>query len=137
MIVEAVLHANVDGASERVETIGGIVRYDRDRLDRGGRYQVPIDGIAECFVDANPVLIDRQSLRRSRYGRADKTAKLDIGLKWISGDVADVDPRHILLESVHDIQGAGALDFIAVDVVDACRNLVGIDSARFASGVVG
>ena len=54
LIVEAVLHLHVDRSAQRVEAEGGIVGHDGDRPDRSGRDQVPVDGVAERFVDAHP-----------------------------------------------------------------------------------
>src|ERR1700733_3306492 len=123
VIVETIFHLNGDGAAKRIETIGRIVRHHGDRLDRRSRYQIPIDGVAERLVDADTILIDRQSLRRTRDGRCDKSTELKVGLELVSGDVADVDPRHVLLESIHDVEGIGTLDFRRIYKVDAGRDL--------------
>src|ERR1700684_2583959 len=61
MVVEAIFHLNRDGAAKCVKAKGRIVRHHGDRLDRGRRDQVPVDGVAERFIDTTPVLIDRQS----------------------------------------------------------------------------
>src|SRR3984885_8286789 len=135
VIVEAIFHLNRDGAAKRIETLGRIFRHHGDRLYRPSRYQVPIDGIAERLVDTDTVLIDRQSLRRTRNRRRNKTTELDIRLKLISGDVADVDPCHVLPESIHDVEGIGTLDFRRIYKVDAGGNFVnGQRRARGGSG---
>jgi hypothetical protein len=66
LIVEAILHLHVDGPAQRIETERGIVGHHGDRPDRGGRNQIPVDGVAERFVDAHAVLVNRKSLRRAR-----------------------------------------------------------------------
>ena len=124
MIVEAVLHLDGDGAAERVEAEGGIVRHHGDRFDRGGRDQIPVHSVAECLVDAHAVLIDRQSLRRARHGRCHKTAKLDIGLEWIAGHLADVDGGDTLLQGIRYVQRIGTLDLTGIDEVNGGRYLV-------------
>src|ERR1700683_2034985 len=124
VIVEAIFHLNGDGAAKRIETIGRIVRHHGDRLDRGSRDQVPIDGVAERLVDAHSVLIERQSLRRTRDGRRNKTAEPEVGLHPVSVAVADVNPRPVLLESIHDAEGIGTLDFRRIYKVDAGWDLV-------------
>ena len=128
VIVEAVLHLHVDGAAQRVEAERGIVGHDGDRPDRGGRDQIPVDGVAEGFVDAHTVLVDRQSLRRAGDGRRDEAAKLHVRLKWIAGSLADDDARHLLLQRIRDVQRAGARDLPGTDGIDACRHLVDIHS---------
>src|SRR4029077_19151702 len=83
MIVEAILHRDVDGSAERVETERRIVGDHRHGLNRGRRDQVPVDGVTEGFVDAYPVLVHREPLRRARHRGRDKAAELHIGLKGI------------------------------------------------------
>ena len=128
LVVEAILHLHVDGSAQRVEAERGIVGHDGDRPDRSGRDQVPVDGVAERFVDAHPVLVNRQSLRRTGDRRCDKTSKLHVRHKWIAGRVADDEARHVLLQGVRDVQRVGARDLRGADRVDACRHLVDIDS---------
>ena len=128
MIVEAILHLHVDRPAQRIETEGRIVGHHGDGAYRGGWDQIPVDGVAERLVDANPVLVDRQPLRRSGHGRCDEAAKLHVRLKRIAGDLVDNDARHLLLQRIGDIQRTGARNLIGVDDVDACRNFVGIDA---------
>ena len=128
LIVEAVLHLHVDRPAQRIEPESGIVGHDGDRPDRGGRNQVPVDGVAERFVDARPVLVNRESLRRAGDRGCDKAAELYVGLEWISGRVADDNARHLLLQGVRDVQRAGALDLPRTKRVDARGHLVDVHS---------
>jgi hypothetical protein len=128
LITETVLHQDVDSAAERVEAERGIVGHDGDRPDGSGRDQVPVDGVAERFVDAHAVLVDRQPLGRAGDGRSDKPAELDVRLKWIAGRVADEDSRYLLLQRIRDVQRPGTLDLPCPYRVDACRHLVDIHS---------
>jgi len=128
LIAEAVLHLHVDGSAERVETERRIVGDDGHRPDRSGRDQVPVDGVAEGFVDAHPVLVNRQSLRRTGDRRCYETSKLHVRHEWISGRVADDETRHVLLQRVRDVQRVGARDLRRANRVDACRHLVDIDA---------
>src|SRR5205809_4936861 len=100
LVIEAILHQHVDRSAQRVEAERRIVGHDGDRPDRSGRDQVPVDGVAECFVDAHPVLVNRKSLRSTGHRGSNKTAKLDVWLKWIAADFADDDARHLLLKRV-------------------------------------
>jgi hypothetical protein len=137
VIGEAVLHLHVDGPAQRIKAESGIVGHDSDRLYRRGRDQIPVDGIAERFVDAHAVLINRKSLRCAGHGRCDEAAKLHIWLKRIAGNLVDDDSRHVFLQSVRDVQRPGLLDLIGVDDIDSCRHLIGIDArARYRRGRV-
>src|ERR1035437_10849834 len=62
VIVEAILHLHVNCPAQRIKTESGIVGHHSYRPYRGGRDQIPIDRVAECFVDAPPVLVNRKSL---------------------------------------------------------------------------
>ncbi len=104
MIVEAVLHLQIDRPAQRVKSERGIVGHHSDRLYRGGRNQVPVDGVAECFVDAYAVLVNRKSLRRAGHGGCDEAAKLHVRLEWIAGNLVDDDARHVFLKRVADVQ---------------------------------
>ena len=128
LIIETVLHQYVNRAAQGIEAERGIVGHDRDRPDRRRRDQVPVDGVAERFVDAHPVLVDRESLGSTGDGRCDKAAKLDVRLKWIAGRVADDDARHLLLQRIRDVERAGPRDLSCPNRVDACRHLVDIHS---------
>ena len=128
LIVEAILHLHVDGSAQRIEAERGIIGHDGDRPDRSGRDQVPIDGVAERFVDAHPVLVNRQSLRSTGDRRRNETSKLYVRHKWISGRVADDEARHVLLQGVRDVQRVGARDLRGTNGIDRCRHLVDINS---------
>src|SRR5215813_15361343 len=62
-IGEAVLHLEAYRAAERVETEGGIIGPHIGATDCDGRDQVPVDGVAEGFVDADALHVDRKPLR--------------------------------------------------------------------------
>ena len=71
---EAVLHRDADGAADGIEAEHRIVAEHRHVVDGDGRDEVPVDGVAEGFVDAHAVLVDGESpasarrlaMRRSR-----------------------------------------------------------------------
>jgi len=68
LIGESVLHADRDRATECIESVEGARADELDPVDRNVGNEIPIDGAAERLVDANPVLVDRQSLRRAEHG---------------------------------------------------------------------
>src|SRR6266513_5391154 len=57
VICEAVLHLERERPAECIEPIDRIVGNERHALDGHFRNQVPVDGIAEHFVDAHAVLV--------------------------------------------------------------------------------
>ena len=54
-------------------------------LTATGRNQIPVDGVAEGFVDAHAVLIDREPLRRAGDRRGVEAAEEDVGLQVVAG----------------------------------------------------
>ncbi len=127
LIAEAILHLNVDGAAQRVQAESRIVGHHGDRLDGGGRNQIPVDGVAKRLVDPYAVLIDRQPLGRAGYRRGNEAAKLHVGLERIACHFGDDDARYIFYQSVADVQRSGLLDLVGVDDIDAGGRLVGLD----------
>ncbi len=69
LMVEAILHLDVESTAQRIETEGRIVGDDVNRANGQGRDQVPVHGVAERLVDAHAVLIDREPLRGARHRR--------------------------------------------------------------------
>ncbi len=65
LISEAVLHLQVDRAAQRIEAEDRVAGGEISALDRIGRDQVPVDGVAEGFVDADSVHVNRKALRRA------------------------------------------------------------------------
>ena len=62
-IGEAVLHLEAYRAAECVEAEGRIVGPDVGPTDGDGWDEIPVDGVAEGFVDADTLHINRESLR--------------------------------------------------------------------------
>ena len=65
LISEAVLHAEHDGAAERIEPEHGVAAHDRDIVDSVGGQEVPVDDVTEGLVDAHAVLVDSEPLRNA------------------------------------------------------------------------
>ncbi len=63
VVVEAVLHLEADRAAERIEAERWIVGPDVGAADGDRRDQIPVDGVAEGFVDANALHVDGKPLR--------------------------------------------------------------------------
>ena len=128
VIVESILHLDVDCAAQRVEAKRRIVGHNADRSYRRGWNQIPIDSVAERFVDAHPVLVDCKALGRSGHGRCDKATKFHVGLEWIAGDLVEADARHLLLQRVSNVQRVGARDLRGINEVEACGHFVDVDT---------
>src|SRR5919109_3407981 len=67
-IGEAVLHLEAYRAAERVETEGWVIGPDVGPPDGNVRDEVPVDGVAERFVDADTLHVDRKPLRSALQG---------------------------------------------------------------------
>src|ERR1700731_1950717 len=83
LIGEAVFHLEQKRAAQRVETIDGIAGHQRQLVDRLFGDEIPIDDVAEHFVDTHPVLIDGEALRRAEDGRRNEATIIDAELKLI------------------------------------------------------
>src|SRR5262245_60255733 len=66
---EPVLHREIDGPTERVEAKHRVVGPEVRSVDRVGRDEIPVDGVAERFVDAHAIHVDREALRGAWYRR--------------------------------------------------------------------
>jgi hypothetical protein len=126
--VEAVLHLHAERAAKRIQAKRRIVADHVDRTHRDRWNEVPIDRIAKGLVDPHAVLVDRQSLRRPRYGRSVKAAKLDIWLKRIARHLVDRDAGRLLRKRAHDAGRLRAFDLFGIDHCDRGGNLVDIDA---------
>ena len=83
-VAEAVFHVHDHGAAEAVqaEQRRGAAGQ-RDIVDGGLRQQIPVDRVAERFVDADAVLINGDSLGQAEQGRNGETAILQVRLQGV------------------------------------------------------
>ena len=114
--VEAILHLHGHGAAESIEAEGRIVADDLHRLHGLGRDQVPVDRVAEGFVDAHAVLIDGQALRRTLDRRGGKAAEVKVGLQVVAGDGLQLDARRLLVKRLNDAGRLLAFDLLGIDL---------------------
>ena len=80
---EAVLHLQIDRATERIQAEHRVVRLDVGAFDRVGRNEVEVDRVAERLVDADPVHVDGEALRLARHRRGDEAAIAEIVWKLL------------------------------------------------------
>ena len=74
VVGEAVLHLEADRATKRVEAEGRIVGPDIRAADCHLRNQVPVDGVAEGFIDTDALHVDSEPLRRALHRRSREAA---------------------------------------------------------------
>src|SRR5262249_19672199 len=70
VVGEAVLQLEADRATKGVEAEGRIVGPDIRAADRHLRNQIPVDGVAEGFIDADTLHVDGEPLRRALQRRS-------------------------------------------------------------------
>ncbi|MPN24114.1 hypothetical protein SDC9_171508 [bioreactor metagenome] len=112
---EAALGADGQRPAQGVEAESRI--RTGDQVDAGNRRmgnQVPVHGIAEGFVDAHAVDVDRQSLRGAEQRRGGEAAVVEVGLVGVALDFVDRHGRRLALQLLGDVQ---ALDFLQPAVI--------------------
>src|ERR1700732_5323699 len=124
VVVEPILHLHVDCPAQRIKTESGVVGHHGNRFYRSGWNQIPVYGVAERFVDAHSILINREPLRRAGHRGCDEATKLQVWLEWIAGNFMDNDTRHVFVQGIRDIWRPDELDLICVNHIDACRHLI-------------
>src|SRR5262249_27272027 len=82
--IETILHLQRQGAAQRVQTEHGVGPCENlHRVDRRERDQVPVDRVAEGFVDAHAVLVNGKTLRQPEERGGGEAAEVDVGLQRI------------------------------------------------------
>ncbi len=125
-IGESVLGLDQDRSAQGVQAehrIGaGHQRHARHRLFRD---QVPVDRVAENFVDAHAVHVHGNAFRSAKQGRGRETVVLDVGLQRIVLGRIDRDPGHVPVHVVGDIKRLRTLE------IAGCRGLHAIGQQIF------
>ena len=96
--VEAVFHLDHERASEGVEPIDWICRDNAGAIDGEVGDEIPIDVVAEGFIEPDTVLIDRNANGRAEDRRAFETAVEHVRLKRIALVFFDIDTADPLVE---------------------------------------
>ena len=117
----------------RVEPVDRIAGHQRHPADGVFGDEVPIDDVAEHFVDAHAVLIDREPLRRADHRRGDEAAVIEIVLELIAGLVAERDTGQPALKGVQQVRRLGVIEIWGGQRLHVGRNLVAVDHARFGT----
>ena len=129
MIGESVLHLERQRAADRVEPVDRIAGNERHPIDGVLRDEVPIDDVAEHFVDAHPVLIDGEALRRADHRRGNEAAVIEVELELIAGLVAQRDAGQSAHQGVEQARRRRLIEIGGGKGLDIGRDLVAIDRA--------
>jgi hypothetical protein len=95
------------------------------------RDEIPVDDVAENFVDAHAVLIDCEPLRRAEDRRRDVPAIVEIKLELIAGLVAECDAGQATLQRLQQIRGLGMIEIRRRHCLHIGGHLVAVDRAGF------
>ena len=91
--------------AEGIQAEHGVgARDQRYRVDRGFRNEVPVDGIAEGFIDADAIDVDGKPLRRAEQRRGGEAVVVDVDLEGIARALAGVDAAEVVVEVVGRIR---------------------------------
>jgi len=117
----ALVSLPADVAVESLESAG--------RLGDGvGRDKVPIDGVAECFVDAHSVLIDSNPLRGALQRRSSKAAIAQVLDEGVTLDVRQTDAWDAMTQCLHYGKRRGTRDCFRRQGLGHAGNLVAVDA---------
>src|ERR1700730_8726202 len=89
MVAKAILHLDGNRSPQGIEPVDRIAGHEGHAIDGVLRNEIPVDEVAEDFVDAYAVLVDRQSLRGSDHRRGGEAAIVEVALKLVSALVAE------------------------------------------------
>src|ERR1700683_107461 len=93
-------------AAKRIQTEDGIGAGDQ-RHCANGRLgdQIPVDRIAEGFVDAHTVDVNRKTFGRAEQRRGGEPVVVDVELERVARALAGVDAAEIIVEVVGCVRG--------------------------------
>ena len=126
VISEAVLHLQVDGAAQCVEAEGGVVGPDVGAADGNRRDQVPVDGIAEGFVDADALHVDGEPLRGALQRGGGKAAIAQVLDEAVALNVRGDDAGDALRQGLDHAGGIHPREIIGGERLHHRRHLAAI-----------
>ena len=118
-----------DRAAKGVEAEDRIVREYIGSVDGLRRNEIPIDRVAENFIDADAVLIDGEALRRALPRRGNKAAIEQILRERIAVDINRHGTGDLLLQGIGHILRIGAGEIRRRHALHHARNVVAIFAA--------
>ena len=99
---------------QAVDRIGN--RHQLGRVDDAGGHEIPIDRVAEGFIDAHPVQKHGQSLRGAQQGRGGEPIEAQAGLQRIALLVGQGRARQLLGQHVGQACGRRRAQRLRVDL---------------------
>ena len=126
VVVEAVLHLQADRAAERIEAERWIVGPDVGAADGDRRDQIPVDGVAEGFVDANALHVDGKPLRGALQRRGREAAIAQVLEEAVALDVGGDDAGNPLLQGIEYVGRIDAREIFGGNGLRHRRHLVAI-----------
>ena len=126
-IAEAVLHLEVDGSAQRVQSENRIVGPQIGAVDGDGRNEVPVDRVAERLVEADPVHIHRNALRGALHRRCGEAPIAQLLCSTVAVGIGDRDPGDALEQGLGDVRRLGAGEVRRCQRLHGARNFVAID----------
>jgi len=114
--------------AEGVEPIDRVRRDNARAIDGEVGDEIPIDVVAEGFVEPHPILIDCNTYGRAEDRRALEAAVEHVRLKWIALILFDVDAADPLVELRRERCRPFRRDLGCGQALGVGRHLVAIDA---------
>src|SRR5262249_54291582 len=121
-------HLEAYRAAERIEAESRIVGPDIGATDGDGRDQVPVDGVAEGFVDADTLHVDREPLRGALQRRGGEAAIAQVWCELVALDVAGEHAGHALVQRFSHVGGIDAREVLGGERLHHGRYLVAVEA---------
>src|SRR5919204_1032414 len=125
-IGKAVLHLEAYRAAKRVEAEGRIIGPDVGAPDGNVRDEIPIDGVAEGFIDADTLHVNRKPLRGALQRRGGEAAIAQIRGELVALDVANEHARNALLQRLGHVWRIDAREILGRERLHHGRHLVAV-----------
>ena len=127
-VIEAVLHGEHDGSTQGVESVEGIRSAEQTHAgDRASRYQVPVDRVAQGFIEAHAVLVDGESHGQAEQRRCGVASVVEIGLQRVALCGVDVDAPGMSGEVARNVRAAAGPEIVRVGGLDAAREVADVE----------
>jgi len=127
-IGEAVLHLEANRAAECVETEGRVIGPDVGAADGNVRDEVPVDCVAEGFVDAHTLHVDREPLRSALQRRGGEAAIAQSRGELVALGVAYEHPRNTLIQRLGHVWRIDPREVLGGERLHHGRHLVAVEA---------
>ena len=121
---KAVLHVDGDRAAERVQAEHRVAVDQIHAADRRLGYEIPLDGVAERFVDADAILEHRDALGFAEQGRGGEAAVAHVLLVGIVLHVDDGDAAELTVDKIGQGPRWMAVEIFLGNRLRIARNLI-------------